>query len=83
MIILKVLCGLPFKRKQPLKSVDDQYTRILKNKEIWDDVCEIKTTKGITPCDLNQESELYLYVYSATENGVMVELYLHDFYLKN
>jgi hypothetical protein len=57
MIIWNVLCDLPFKRKQPLKSVDDYYIRILKNKEIWDDVDEIKITKGITPCDLNQENE--------------------------
>jgi hypothetical protein len=31
-MISKVSCDLPFSRNQPLKSADDQYIRILKNK---------------------------------------------------
>jgi hypothetical protein len=34
MLISKVARELPFSRNQPLKSVDDQYIRILKNKLI-------------------------------------------------
>jgi hypothetical protein len=33
-VISKVLCDLPFSRKEPLRSADDQYIRILKNKFI-------------------------------------------------
>jgi hypothetical protein len=34
MVISKVLRDIPFSRNQPLKSADDQYIRILKNKLI-------------------------------------------------
>jgi hypothetical protein len=33
-MISKVLCDLPFSRNQPLKSADDKYIKILKNKLI-------------------------------------------------
>jgi hypothetical protein len=33
-MVSKVLHGFPFSRDQPLKSADDQYIRILKNKLI-------------------------------------------------
>jgi hypothetical protein len=33
-MVPKVVCDFPFSGKQPLKSADDQYIRILKNKLI-------------------------------------------------
>jgi poly(A) polymerase Pap1 len=37
-MISKVLSDLSFRRNQPLKSVDDQYIRILKNKTKTSDI---------------------------------------------
>jgi len=31
-MILDILCDLPFSQNQPLKSADDQYTRIVESK---------------------------------------------------
>jgi hypothetical protein len=45
-MISKVLRDFPFGRNQPLKSADDQYIRILKNKLI-----KLKKTKKTGHCD--------------------------------
>jgi hypothetical protein len=71
----KVLRDLPFSRNQTLKSADQQYIRISKNKLI-----KLKKQEESDTVIESRNMLLYLYIYINTDaNSVM--LYLrHDFY---